>query len=449
MASFLADNFTAGSTRANTTLTKPAGTAAGQIMLIGLDLESGITPLPPPGWWLLDYTEHLTANFGRYIFWRRALATEPATYTVTHASTWAEGYIVTIQNVSASAIPVCGSVNQNTTNTASSPQVTSRGANAYIGFLCVTFSTPGALTPPTGSTPTFTEENDPNGNVYYADGTLAAQGSTAASVTVTLGAGHGGWICNMIVIEDVSFHDPATHIEYVFAGPQAASNASPQNATLPTDWAPGDRLLLICSQSSAAGVTFSATGFTSIARNSNATRAMTLEIFEKIAVAGEATPSVTCSSAASGWTAQLLALRNADAITLEDAADVSSDGAAAATFTPTGITTVNRESVALIATCSKDDNALAFALFTGTLGWTMAMGLAGYDTTLGTGSDQAILVALKRMETAGASAAPVIRETAVGNDAWVALAVALRAVHSFPPTLWRPPVYNRYRKRFR
>ena len=143
--------------------------------------------------------------------------------------------------------------------------------------------------------------------------------------------------------------------------------------------------------------------------------------------ASEAAPSLTVPAAYSttsgGLSAQLLIVRGVDTTTLEDATAVASDGDAAATFTPTGITPVTNEAMVISCVATADDNALA--LSSGSeQGFALQMGGANYDTT--TGGDHAVGVAHKIVHTAAATTCPTWSETAVGNDAWAAITIALR-----------------------
>ncbi len=150
---------------------------------------------------------------------------------------------------------------------------------------------------------------------------------------------------------------------------------------------------------------------------------MTIEVFAKIDNGSESAPSVAVSAAAAGWTAQIGAWYNVDDGVIEDAADVSSNAAAAATFQPTGITTNTPNAWVISYVCSKDDNALNYNNQNGYLD---RMSGANYDTILGNGSDQAIGVADKEFASSGAQTCPTWNQSINGTDAWVGLTLALR-----------------------
>ena len=214
-------------------------------------------------------------------------------------------------------------------------------------------------------------------------------------------------------------------ISFVNAGAQSLGNSSPLSPALPTSHAAGDLLLLICFQASASGITFTPPaggGWTSLASNSNATRAATLQVFWKKEGASEAAPSVACGTPLPGWCCQIAGYRGGNVAVPEDAADVPSDAAAAATFQPTQITTVLNDAMVLSVVGTKDDNALNLSTANS---FNVRMSGASYDGTTGNGSDYSIGLADVIKATAGAQTCPTWNQTVNGNDAWVALTIAL------------------------
>lgn len=214
-------------------------------------------------------------------------------------------------------------------------------------------------------------------------------------------------------------------ITLVNVAAQAANNSSPQSPAIPTNTTTNDLMLLICLQSSAAAVTYTPPaggGWSSIARNSNVTRAMTLEVFAKTAGASETAPSVACSAATAGWAAQIATFRGVNNVVIEDQADVSSDSAAAGTWQPTGISTNTANAWVLSVVGSKDDNALNFSVANG---YTADMSGANYDNTLGNGSDYSVGLAHQEFASTGAKTCPTWNQSVNGTDAWVGLTLAL------------------------
>ncbi len=276
----------------------------------------------------------------------------------------------------------------------------------------------------TGETCTADVGNNRHGSVGGVDNPIigaidilsATSGSTTVTWTVTDNSG------DMLVITFTP-EDAPPKISFVNVGAAATNNASPQTATLPASAQAGDLLLLLCLQSSTAAVTFASSGYISLARNSDATRVMTLEILGKIHSGSESNPSVTCSSAASGWIVAMVAYRGVDQAIIQDATAVLSNAAAAQTFQPTGITVSMVWDWVLSVVGSKDDNTLNFNTANG---YTSRMAGAGYQGTLGSGSDYSLGLADQEFSSSGAKTCPTWNESANGNDAWVALTLALK-----------------------
>ena len=202
MATFRADDGAAAGTRTNTTITKPTGTAEGDTLILSLSIEDDVTPTPPTGFAQLINIDHSGQPADLWIWWKRAGGAEPASYTTTHSSSWAEGHLVAVQDASASVDPVAGTGNQGTGTTRTALSVTPIGDNAYIGFRGHSYQDHGAsVAVPTGTTPTFSpEEWDNTNNLYAASGTLATAGATGNKSQTVASI---DWTAVMIVVEDV------------------------------------------------------------------------------------------------------------------------------------------------------------------------------------------------------------------------------------------------------
>ena len=162
-----------------------------------------------------------------------------------------------------------------------------------------------------------------------------------------------------------------------------------------------------------------------------------LTVWYKKLTASEAAPSTTVPATYAGTTAgisiQCAIYSGVDTTTQMDATAVTSSGAAAATFTPTGITTATAGALVVSCVLTADDNALNFGGAGNPLGYSLRMGDASYDWT--TGGDNAIGVADAQFDAPGAQTCPTWNESAVGNDAWCAVTLALRPasyVAAFP-----------------
>lgn len=122
-----------------------------------------------------------------------------------------------------------------------------------------------------------------------------------------------------------------------------------------------------------------------------ATYDIQITAYLRVLQTGDAAPTVTLptpySTSSGGMACHMLVFRNADPKIPQDATAVVSSGAAAASFTPTGITTVSEGAMVVSMVISGDDNALGL-LAASEQGFTLRAGGASYDTT--TGGDHAV-----------------------------------------------------------
>ena len=191
-------------TRTNSSFIVPASAPTSAIAIIHLDVENDVTPTPPSGYTQLQNIDHTAQPVDQWIWWKRLGAGEGGTtHTVTHASTWTNGALVVVQDVSASVNPTVSAPAQGTSTTYTANSVTPIGNNAYIGYFGNSFQDMGTLmSPPAGTTPTFTEQYESANNVYVADGTLATAGATG---TKAPSAGSSvDWMASLVVVEDVA-----------------------------------------------------------------------------------------------------------------------------------------------------------------------------------------------------------------------------------------------------
>jgi hypothetical protein len=202
MATFRADNGLTAGTRTNSTLTKPTNTAENDILIIALAVENDTAMTPPTGFKLGVNIDHAdTTNIhDLWVWWKRAGASEGASYQVTHSSTWTAGWIVAVEQASTSVDPWFGVANQGTGTSRAAAGVTPLGNDACIVFVGASFNDHGAsVSAPAGSTPTFTEQHDETTNLYAATGTLATAQATGDK-THTIAT--GPWEAVLCVVED-------------------------------------------------------------------------------------------------------------------------------------------------------------------------------------------------------------------------------------------------------
>ena len=152
-----------------------------------------------------------------------------------------------------------------------------------------------------------------------------------------------------------------------------------------------------------------------------------LTVWYKVLTTSESAPATTVPAAYSGTSGglsmQVLVFRGVDTSTPMDASAVASNAAAAATNTPTGITTVTDLALVVSVASSADDNALSMT--SEGSGFREYIYGASYDTA--SGGDHAVAAAgLVIPDGGGSFTMPTWTETAVGNDAWSAITLALR-----------------------
>lgn len=181
---FVAVSNTDYSSRTNVTVAKPTGVADGDLMLAMLTIGNATppTPTPPSGWTLLSGFPSTVTNSGfsvvTRVYWKVA-SSEGSDYTWNHATSSSQVAIVAYSGVDTSD-PFSAA---HTINTGDSQTSTATGLTPDVdGSMIVLLEHDWAggspaSTPPTGSTPTFTERLDVT-FTYIADGILTTAGAT-------------------------------------------------------------------------------------------------------------------------------------------------------------------------------------------------------------------------------------------------------------------------------
>lgn len=212
-AAHRSDSATTYASRTNTTLTAPAGIQDGDVLVIVFCIganPSAPTPTPPAGFsaptgtWPITITDLSGFNVKTFV-WYKVASGESGNYTVTHTSAASQGYIGAY-NGGTSAQPAA-TTNTGTTATSTALSITPSANGSVVIFAAHDWGdTTNALSPPTGSTPTFSERLDPgtvSGILYVADGVLATAGATgnkSHTNNTAVGGGHG-WAASLIVVE--------------------------------------------------------------------------------------------------------------------------------------------------------------------------------------------------------------------------------------------------------
>ena len=170
--------------RTNTTITAPASIADGDILLMEFVRYGTAAPTFPAGWTIVtdfpyQYTDDTLLDV--WWLWKRASG-ESGNYTITHSSASTQGWIGRASGRIATGDPVAvKSFTENTdfTTTLTAPTITTPVDDCDIAWLGCGYDAINGSTPPTGTTPTFTERLD-GVLVYVATGTLASAGATGA-----------------------------------------------------------------------------------------------------------------------------------------------------------------------------------------------------------------------------------------------------------------------------
>lgn len=298
------------------------------------------------------------------------------------------------------------------------------------------------------TTTTYSSINNSYGNVQSESGqqyqvTADKPGLTPGStgVTTITSSANVSWVAWQVALKPIAPKLPV----YVASGAQAVTVTigATLSPALPAGLAVGDVMVMEiagrCNGSTITNTfanTWNLKGERFREIGAGATD-LYLGVYTRIAGVGEAAPTVTpdadflTSSTTGGVSAQISAYRYC--ITDLDVAAAVNDAAAAATWTPPAVTTVTPNCMIISCVATSDDNALNHNTANS---FTLAMSGASYDTT--TGSDHAVGMAYLLKTTAGAVTMCIWNESAVGNDAWVGVTIALRPL----PYGWRESSKN-------
>jgi hypothetical protein len=190
-AAFRSLSNTTYASRANTTVTAPAGIQNGDVLLFMLAVgdASPPTPTPPAGFTLLSGFPVTLTDAGFSVatrVWYKIAAGESGDYTATHTTANSQGVVYCAQGGAADTPPV--TINSGTGLTSTANGLTAQRANSLIVYLDQCWNT-GTTAPPGGTNPTFTERLDNVGLLYVADGVLlsGASGNKTRANANTLG----------------------------------------------------------------------------------------------------------------------------------------------------------------------------------------------------------------------------------------------------------------------
>lgn len=174
-------------TRTNTVITAPTGIVNNDSLLIIFEIgASGVSPpvpTPPSGFSVVtgfpvSRSDNNPFTVSTYA-WTKLAASESGDYTVTHASASSNAYMVAAfgQDLVTPLSPN-PTVTVGSGASATATGVTTTRNGCLIVYFCSKWDFPG-ITPPGGTTPTFTTRLDGSTTLLFvSDGVLSPQGAT-------------------------------------------------------------------------------------------------------------------------------------------------------------------------------------------------------------------------------------------------------------------------------
>jgi hypothetical protein len=221
---------------------------------------------------------------------------------------------------------------------------------------------------------------------------------------------------------------PAPSIAFRAAGDQTTGTGASVNPFLPAGTQAGDfAVLIVAGRPTNTTQPTAPAGWTlrSSSLREAGTNDLKIMTFYRVLNGTDPNPTVNLPTAwqgaAAGMSAQIAVWTGVNTSTPFDAADVLGNTAAAATWTPPGITTVTPGAWVVSAVASSDDNALGLGT---PQGFTGRMSGTSYNTTAG--GDHSIGLADKTQASPGATAMPTWSQTVNAPDTWAGITFALR-----------------------
>jgi hypothetical protein len=200
-------------TRSNTPFTAPTGLSDNDYLLLIMASGAaiGITVTPPSGFsalagWPLQMTKADPWTTNCYAWGKLANGESGGSYTTSHGSAGTDGILYCISGGDVTS-PLSPTPTTNSGNPAGvDANIICTGLTTLVDgclIIAVGYGWDGqASTPPTGTTPTFTERFDPGstGTCYAADGIMTTAGSTG-NKTIVAGSNQYKWTSGLISIQ--------------------------------------------------------------------------------------------------------------------------------------------------------------------------------------------------------------------------------------------------------
>jgi hypothetical protein len=157
-------------------ITKPTGTAEGDLLLLHVRTQSDVTPTAPSGFTLIT-NGSISGTSGIYVYSKVAGASEPANYTVTFASGTVRLGMMALYSDTGSTIELDASANQSnvSSSTYTAPSVTTTVANTLLTVF-ITVNLAGTITAGSGLTKRY--DTGGTSSLFGATEAIAAAGAT-------------------------------------------------------------------------------------------------------------------------------------------------------------------------------------------------------------------------------------------------------------------------------
>lgn len=204
---FRSSSNTTYASRTNTTVTAPASIADGDVLIYSLFVgASGSAPTatapsgfsaPSGGTWPIAINDG--GFFANVYVWYKIASGESGNYTATHASGSSQGVMFAASGGSSSA--PTATTNNGIGATTTYTGLTTSANDALVAVIgCDWADFTNNLSPPTGTTPTFTERIDVT-LTYLATGVMTTAGATGNKTMTNNCGGAGRWTGVMLDIE--------------------------------------------------------------------------------------------------------------------------------------------------------------------------------------------------------------------------------------------------------
>jgi hypothetical protein len=222
--------------RTNSTLAAPASRPDGDVLVAVLVAGAAASPTvtPPSGFTEVPgYPIHYGAADPWYVdvhVYTKIASGESGDYLFTHSAAGTEGLVYSVGGVDtgtpASPTPTKAT---GTGFTSTAPTITTARDGSLVLWVGACWDAAGPAVPPTGSTPTFTEDYDAGagGIGYFASGVLAVAGATGnEAVTTSNLYSYSPWGAGLVCIQAAASGDTRSGTGQDLAGAAALGTAT-------------------------------------------------------------------------------------------------------------------------------------------------------------------------------------------------------------------------------